>query len=91
MPYPYLSAEQNAIRAGCTLLARRIRRCGTYATLRYCAKQGISLELALFIFAGRNILAESRSVAGCQPLRASQARGERSERNPRHLRSLLSN
>lgn len=47
------AAEQCAMRAGCTLLARRIRRCGHWATLRYCAKRGVPLELALFIFAGR--------------------------------------
>ena len=49
----YLSPYQCAMRAGCTLLARRIRRCGAYATMRYCAKRGVPLELALYIFAGR--------------------------------------
>jgi len=51
------AAEQCALRAGCTLLARRVKHCGTYATIRYCAKQGIPLELALFIFAGRRLSA----------------------------------
>ena len=49
------AAEQCAMRAGCTLLARRIRRCGHWATLRYCAKRGVPLDLALFIFAGRRM------------------------------------
>ena len=51
------TAYHCALRAGCTLLARRVKHCGTYATIRYCAKQGIPLELALFIFAGRRLSA----------------------------------
>lgn len=49
-----MNFEQNAQRAGCPRLARRVRRHGHFATLRYCAKRGVPIELALYIFAGRN-------------------------------------